>query len=126
MVNHARVISSRRGRKGHLIGHTVTEPASPPVGQPDNDAWDDCSVVRHQGESAREWLVRATREQSEAFDEVTRRRERFGLDMEILPGRAESLNDGPGYDAADIRVTVAEADLTAAADAADRERERPR
>ena len=83
-------------------------------------------MVRNQGEPARDWLIRATREQSEAFDEVTRHRERAGLDMEILPGPAEPLNDDPEYDAADVRVTLAEADLTAAADAADRERKRPR
>lgn len=80
---------------------------------------------RNPGEAAQEWLLRATHEHAEAFDEVTRRRERLGLDGQILPGRPYPVNDDPEYDAADVRVTLAEAEMNQAADALCRERERP-
>ena len=81
-------------------------------------------MARKQSETAQEWLIRATRDRSEAFDEVTRLRELIGLNKEILPGRPYPLNDDPGYDEADDRVTAAEAEMNQAADAVYRERPR--
>jgi len=47
-----------------------------------------------------------TQEHAEAFDEVTRLRERPGLDKEILPGHPYSVNDDPKYDAADALTAI--------------------
>jgi hypothetical protein len=79
---------------------------------------------RNHGETAQEGLIRVTHEHAEAFDEVTRLRERLGLDKEVLPGHPYPVNDDPKYDAADARVTVAEAEMNEAADAFYRERPR--
>ena len=43
-----------------------------------------------------------TKDHAEAFDEVTRLRERLGLDKEILPVHPYPVSDDPKYDAAEL------------------------